>query len=303
MCAQTNSDLQTLIAPCAQVRLDELAPGFAQLKIDNLRGRASVALYGAQILSFQPHGDSDLLWLSAGAHYTRGRSIRGGIPLCWPWFGPHLEDSGKPSHGFARHCIWQLDTISGDEQSTELVLSLSPRAETQRLWPHDFKLELRVTVTDSLRIELTTSNTDNSPFEISSALHSYFAVSDIGDISIDGLDDTLFRDAVNSDRICRQRGAIRFHGELDRVYHDTSADLLIADPGYQRRIRVRKNGSRSTVIWNPWIEKSARLGDMPENAYRQMVCVETANADHNRLSLLPGATHTLYTEISRETYD
>lgn len=303
MSAQTLSELQARIAHCDQVVLDALAPGFVQLIIQNARASARIALYGAQVLSFQPQGERDLLWLSADAHYAKGRSIRGGIPLCWPWFGPHPDEPDKPAHGFARHGIWQLEQVRGDEQATELEFSLPPSPETQSLWPHAAKLVLRVLIAESLRIELITTNTDNSPIEISAALHSYFAVSDISAIHIDGLDDTLFRDALNDDRICKQCGPVRFNAELDRVYHDTDADLIICDPALKRRIRITKGGSRSTVVWNPWIAKSARLGDIPEGGYRQMVCVETANVDHNRLALLPGESHSLYSDISTEADD
>ncbi len=303
MSLQRISELQEKIARCNQLSLDHLTPGLPQLYIKNALGSARISLHGAQILSFQPDGDNELLWLSPTSRYRLGSSIRGGIPLCWPWFGPHPEDPNKPSHGFARHLVWQLDEVSGDEQHTQLDFSLSASPDTQKLWPHAFELQLQIGIGATLQITLTTKNSGNKPMEISAALHSYFSVSDIDNISIKGLDGVLFRDAVNEDRICKQCGPIRFHGELDRVYHDTDADILICDSATKKAIRVSKEGSNSTVVWNPWIEKSARLGDIPEGGYRKMLCVESANADHNRIALLPGDTHTLYTKISGETLD
>jgi glucose-6-phosphate 1-epimerase len=300
---QTLPELQAKIAHCNQLSLNELAPGFAQLTISNAQAKARVSLYGAQVLSFQPAGDSELLWLSPTARYHQGRSIRGGIPLCWPWFGPHPDDPSKPSHGFARHLLWTLDAASGDEKHTQLEFSLAPQTSNQSLWPHPFELRLRLSIGRSLQIELITKNTGHTPMEISAALHSYFSISDIDNISIEGLDGCLFRDAVNEDRTCKQCGPIRFHGEVDRVYHDTSAAILIEDTVAKRRTRVRKGGSNSTVVWNPWIDKSAQLGDIPEGGYRHMLCVETANADHNRIALLPNNSHTLYTEITGEALE
>lgn len=300
MRAQTLPELQAIIAHCEQLHLDELAPGFPQLTVSNAQAQARVSLYGAQVLGFKPNGGHDLLWLSPAARYQQGSSIRGGIPLCWPWFGPHPDDSNQTSHGFARHQLWQLDAVCGDAQTTHLDFSLASSPLTLTLWPQPFELTLRVSVGKSLSLALHTRNTGDGVMEISAALHSYFAVSDIGNISIEGLDGVLFRDAVNDDRVCKQCGPIRFHGELDRVYHDTRVDVLIADPGLQRRIRVSKTGSESTVVWNPWVDKAERLGDIPSEGYRHMVCVETANADHNRIALRPGESHQLLTDISQD---
>lgn len=295
------SALQATIANCdKQVGIDTLSPGFPVLNIRNAQSSASISLYGAQVLGFQPQDQPELLWLSPAARFAQGRSIRGGIPLCWPWFGPHPDNTDMPAHGFARHRHWRLDRVSGDDHCTRLDFSLPSTEDTATLWACPTELTLTVIVGPALELALTTTNSGSAPVQISAALHSYFAVSDIGAIRIEGLDDTLFRDAVNGDRICRQCGPIRFHGELDRVYHDTGADVVIHDPTRDHGIRIGKGGSRSTVVWNPWVEKAARLGDIPTGAYRQMVCVETANADHNRVALLPGESHCLSTTISCE---
>lgn len=280
----------------AGVVLEETVPGFPLLKITNRHAKASLSLYGGHVLSYQPNGHRDLLWLSSKAVYQEGRSIRGGIPLCWPWFGPHPEQAEWPSHGFARHRRWRLDTVRTlSDESSELRLSLpEPKSEA---WREHCELALRVTVGERLQVALTTRNTGENTFHLSAALHSYFAVSDIGAILLTGLDDTVYRDALDNNRCKRQQGDIRFEGELDRVYRNTAATVIIDDPGYARRISVAKRGSRSTVVWNPWLEKSARLGDFTEGGYRQMVCVETANADDDRVMLAAGESHTLTTEI------
>lgn len=280
----------------AGVGLEETVPGFPLLKIANRHAEASLSLYGGQVLSYQPRGHRDLLWLSSNAVYQEGRSMRGGIPLCWPWFGPHPEQAEWPAHGFARHRRWRLDTVRKlSDDSSELRLSL-PEPESE-VWLERCELTLRVTVGERLQVALTTRNTGENTFHLSAALHSYFAVSDIGAIALAGLEDTLYRDALDNNRGKRQQGEIRFDGELDRVYRDTAATVVIDDPGYVRRIAVAKRGSRSTVIWNPWLEKSARLGDFAEDGYRRMVCVETANADDDRVTLAAGESHTLTTEI------
>lgn len=300
---QSPSEVQALVAACKQVSVHENAPGLQVLTVQNSRGSARLSLYGAQVLSYRAGSQDELLWLSPAAHYHQGRSIRGGIPLCWPWFGPHPSDASKSAHGFARHCVWQLDAIQEDSERTRLQLSLPPSVQSAQAWPQPFALNLEVSIGTTLQLALTSHNLGDTPTTLSAALHTYFAISDIEAIHISGLEDTCFRDAVNAHRISRQCGPIRFHGELDRVYHDTAATVVIEDPGHKRRIIIRKTGSDSTVVWNPWIDKSAALGDMLEGAYRQMVCVETANADHNRISLAPKESHCLYTEVEGEAYD
>lgn len=262
------------------------------LRIEN--DFASCALFpehGGHVAEFAPKGKEDLLWLSGSSCFEPGKPIRGGIPVCWPWFGGHPTDSDKPAHGFARIAEWTLDAIDELENGeTSVSMSLSDSPETLELWPHRFNLSSRVVIGETLTLELTTRNTGDEPFEITEALHTYFNVADVTKISIAGLDKTKYIDG-NSTKT--QNGAVTFSSEVDRVYCDTQTECVINDPNMNREIRVSKTGSASTVVWNPWIEKSAKMPDFGDDEYRGMVCVETTNALRDARTITPGESHTI----------
>lgn len=274
----------------------EFGPGPGGLTTATLacpRGRARVAVHGVHVLEYVPAGGEPVLWLSGRSWFEPAKPIRGGIPVCWPWFGPHPTHAEKPAHGFARISEWQVIAAAGDEESAELTLALCDSHATRQLWPHAFSLQMRVRLDDSLTVELTTTNTGAAPFEMTAALHSYFAVADVAAVSIDGLDGCQYIDKMDGGARKTQRGAVTFSAETDRVYVGTDADCVIDDPGLARRIRVAKSGSRSTVVWNPWIVKAARMEDFGDGEWPGMVCVETANAADDAVTLPAGATHTL----------
>ncbi|WP_372809391.1 D-hexose-6-phosphate mutarotase [Litorivivens sp.] len=288
---QSADNLRQLFPESPHWHFSESRAGFPLLHLIDGNTQATVSVYGAQLLSYCPAAQEDVLWLSDDARFQQGKSIRGGIPLCWPWFGPHPNDSDKPAHGFVRNRYWQLTALTrvGDASLARFRLS----EFDQTLYQPKLSLELEISVGDSLKVQLTTTNNSQESATVSSALHSYFAISDIGDIQITGLEDKPFRDAVNNNSTCLQRGPIRFSGELDRVYQNVDAEICIHDPGLERVISISGTGSQSAVVWNPWVEKSLRLGDMGKDGYRNMVCVETANADQDARTLKPGATHHL----------
>ncbi|MCB0212872.1 MAG: D-hexose-6-phosphate mutarotase [Anaerolineae bacterium] len=276
--------------------------GLTVATINNRHAEAVVALHGGHVLSFQPHGHQPVLWLSEYSHYTLGKAIRGGIPVCWPWFANHPSDPGKPSHGFARTTLW---TVIGSDTwadgSTQLRLELDDSAATQALWPYVFQLELVVTVGSALQVDLNVHNPGNEPFVCTDALHTYFSVSDITNVSVLGLEDVSYLDKVDNGALKTQQGPITFTTETDRIYLATTADCLIVDSAWQRRIRVAKQGSRTTVVWNPWIEKAQRMADFGDEEYHTMVCVETTNAADDVITVSPGGSHRLQTLINVET--
>jgi glucose-6-phosphate 1-epimerase len=241
------------------------------------------------------------LWASRHSYFTPGKAIRGGIPVCWPWFASHPADPGKPAHGFARTSQWSvLDSELTSEGAIRLRLGLTDATATRALWPHPFQLELRVTVGAALQVELLIRNPGDTTFTCTDALHSYFSVSDNTNVTITGLESTAYLDKVAGNQRREQSGPITISGETDRVYLDTSADCLIIDPGWQRQIRVAKQGSRTTVVWNPWAEKARQMADFGAEEYRQMVCVETANAADEVITVPAGGEHGLQTTISIE---
>jgi D-hexose-6-phosphate mutarotase len=266
--------------------------------IDNGHGSASVCLQGAHLTTWRPRAQPvPVVWLSPAAQYAPGKAIRGGIPVCWPWFGPHPAGGALPSHGFARTAGWQVCNWRARENgATELCLSLCESEASRALWPHAFRLELRLTVGAELGVELLTTNAGAAPFAVGEALHAYFQVGDIGAIRVLGLDGVAYVDNAGGAQRHRQARPVRFAGEVDRVYVDSPAETTIVDPVLGRRIRITRSGGRSTVVWNPWAEKAARLGDLGagtanQGGWREMVCVESGNALENTVTVAPGETH------------
>ncbi len=297
-------DIETLrrqFGDLTAVSFVEQAPDYPVIEIENDHAQASIALHGAHLMRYCRQGEAPLLWLSRQAIYRQGTAIRGGVPICWPWFANAAPRPGLPAHGFVRTRCWQVQTIRQlADGATEVDLSIEDDAQTRELWPHAFHLQLRLRIGASLEVALSMRNTGDTPYTCSGALHSYLAVTDIGSTTISGFDGCTYRDSLAAGASCVQDGEIGFAGELDRIYIDTGADALIQDASGKRRLRVEKTGSRTFVIWNPWIKKSAAMADFEPGGYRQMVCVEAALADQDTIELAPGATHVLATRISGE---
>ncbi|UXY17069.1 D-hexose-6-phosphate mutarotase [Chitiniphilus purpureus] len=258
--------------------------GLPLVVIENALGSAVLALQGAHLVSFRPAGAEDLLWLSPKAVFTPGKAIRGGIPLCLPWFGGHPE--GKPAHGFARAQPWTLDAVRTlPDGKTELDLSLTPNAAVSALWPHDFLFELRVTVGRELTLALTAHHRGDTPVPFSSAFHTYFSVPDVVLATIDGLQGTTYIDTVGGAHTRHtQLGALQVAGPTDRVYLDVPAVQSIATA--RGAIRIDSD-TRSAVVWNPW-EYANNVPDVGSDGYRRFVCVERGDVFDNALQLAPG---------------
>jgi len=257
---------------------------------------AHVYLHGAHVLHYQPAGQAPVLWHSKESLFEANKPIRGGIPVCWPWFGAHATDTTLPSHGYSRYSEWVPVASSASATATTVTLRFPASQGRSAL------AELTVVLGSSLEVTLATTNTGSSAMPLSEALHSYFAVSDIRTVSITGLDQEQYVDTLLAGRpILTQEGPVAFEAETDRIYINTTRECVIADPGMHRSIRIGKKGSLSTVVWNPWIAKAARMPDFGDNEYPEMVCVETANCGPNALSLAPGQTHAMTTRIDVET--
>lgn len=278
-----------------QLGFKEGTGGLTVAEVANEQATATIALQGAHLFDWSPRGQQPVIWLSRDARFGPGRAIRGGVPVCWPWFGPHPTEPAFPSHGFARTGAWEvIEAEALPDRATRIGLCLADNDVARAQWPHPSRLEIHFTVGTALAIELVTRNTGPAPFTIGQALHTYFAVSDVRRIAIHGLDGCPYLDKVDGGSRKCQSGPVTIEAETDRIYLDTTADCLIDDPVLGRRIRIRKGGSRSTVVWNPWAEKAAKMGDMGEDGYLTMVCVESANAAEDVVSLPPGGEHRLW---------
>ncbi len=268
-------------------------------RIENDHAFARIALHGAQPLSFQPHGAEEVLWLSRRSYFTRGKAIRGGIPICWPWFGAHPTNPSLPAHGFARTRTWQV--VAGramEEGATCLELRLQHDEHTRAMWPGEFDLTAIFKIGRAFEMTLRMSNTGAEPFDVSAALHAYLAVGDIREVLVHGLEDARYYDKVEAGECAATGEPVRFSSEVDRVYLETEGTCEVEDCSLGRRLRVEKRGSLSTVVWNPWWEKARSLIDVGEDQFSDFVCVETANAMSDRRTLAPAEPHLLGTTIS-----
>jgi glucose-6-phosphate 1-epimerase len=261
--------------------------------------KAVIALQGAQVLSWYPAGQSkDVLWLSPFAKLGTGKPVRGGIPVCWPWFGPHAGDPQKPAHGFVRAAPWRVAGSAASAVRSRLVLKFDTATLDPGLWPTRATAEIEITVGATLTVALSTDNLSSESIELTEALHTYLNVGDIAQVNVTGLEGRSYIDQTSGHTTKLQSGPIMIGSEVDRIYLDTADAVVVRDKQLGRKIKVSKAGSMSTVVWNPWIEKAQRLGDIGPDGHRQMLCIETANAAKNMVTLAPRVRHRIITELS-----
>ena len=293
--------------------------GLDVVEIETAASKAAIALQGAQVLSFVPRGGQDWLWVSERARWAAGAALRGGIPLCFPWFGPYNQTGtlggfpgppattplgeaqlrqratqpGFPAHGFARTRAWRFTGARESNGDVAVELALSDDDATAKLFPHRFEARLTVTVGAelSLAFDVTNVGPDDLSFEV--ALHSYFAVSDVGDIAIEGLSGIEFVDKVAGGVTRKEAAAqLRIVGEVNRVY-DSAGPVTLRDPGAGRVLRIESTGARSTVVWNPAPAKTATLGDLAPDAWRRSCASRRGAIGAGRVTLAPRAQHRL----------
>ena len=274
----------------------ELRPGYPVFEIEHPAVTARVARHGAHLMEWTPAGQAAGLYLSPQSLYQPGKAIRGGIPVCWPWFGPSPVDPALPAHGFARTRAWEPGDFTEDEHGVRLVFTLRDSEETRRLWPHAFHLELTMELGTSLHLSLRISNPGDAPFTITGALHTYLATGDIHQVRASGLDGVPYLDTVGPETQRTQAGDILFDHEVDRIYH-TASPITLHDPAQRRDLIITGTGSQSAIVWNPWIAKTQTLADLPDADYTRFVCVETANARQDAITIPPGGHHVLATHI------
>jgi glucose-6-phosphate 1-epimerase len=295
---QDLATLNTSFALANTLHFADAAPGLPVAEITTPLASARVALQGGQLLAWQPAEHAPVIWTSKAAVFEPGKGVRGGVPVCWPWFGAL---AGQGAHGFVRTRMWQMRESRLDATGQAVLrLGIKDDASTRAIWDQAFDLELVVTVGQTLSLALITRNTGTIPMLITQALHTYFCTGDITHTKVRGLDGCAYLDKVHDSATRLQSGVVRFEGETDRVYIDTTADCLIDDMAGNRAIRVAKQGSSSTVVWNPWSEREKAFADMAPGEYQQMLCVETCNAGPDQVVVQPGQAQVLATTISIE---
>jgi D-hexose-6-phosphate mutarotase len=286
----------------AGVRLENGPGGLERLSLEAAEGSAHVFLHGGHVSHFQPKGERPVLWLSRESRFEPTRPIRGGVPVCFPWFGAKAGDPEAPMHGFARILPWALVGVTrGASGQIEATLELTAEAAARGGFGLGFGARLAIGVGRSLRVALSVRNDGGAPARFEEALHSYFAVSDLAQVRVRGLEGTAYLDKTEG--MARKAGAaepIVISAETDRVYLDTAATVTIDDPAWGRRIVIAKTGSATTVVWNPWVAKARAMPDFGDDEWPRMLCVETANVGEQAVTLAPGATHVMTATLGVE---
>ncbi len=272
--------------------------GLPVLVISTPAAEARIFLHGAQLTHWCPSGARPVIFMSAKSAYAEGKAIRGGVPVCFPWFGPR---EGQPAHGFVRNRSWALSDLSRFENGgVRAVFTTASDAETRAHWPHDYIARLTYRIGATLTMTLEVENTSPAPFTFSEALHTYFIVGDARQAFVTGLDAVQYRDFPDRSKLLLQSGPIHFTEETDRVYVDTRATCVLEDPVLARRILVAKSGSETTTVWNPWIVKAAAMADFGDDEWPGIVCIETVNSAENSVTLAPAAKHAMTAHITVE---
>ena len=271
--------------------------GLPRVCVSTAAATAEIYLHGAQLTSWRPAGADEVIFLSEQSLWKEGHAIRGGIPICFPWFRNKLDDPKAPAHGFVRTKAWQLDSVESKGDSATVSLSTASDEATRAWWPHDFRLVHRLTIGAVLTQELVVSNTGKAPLRFEEALHTYYRVAAAESLRITGLDGVDYLDNTDANREKRQEGDIVFTGKTARAYLDTTHAVEISDPGMRRRIRLAKEDSRTTVVWNPWKEGAHSLADLGDDEWRTMACVEASNIRSFAVDLAPGKQHSMKTSI------
>jgi glucose-6-phosphate 1-epimerase len=274
--------------------------GFLRVSINTPASTGEIYLHGAHLTSWRPAGGEEVIFLSSRSQFEPGKAIRGGIPVCFPWFRNKVDDPKAPSHGFVRTKDWQLDDVEMRGDGVMVSLSTTSDEGTKAWWPHDFHLLHRVILGVALTQQLVVSNTGTTPLRFEEALHTYYRVGGAEAIRISGLDGVAYLDNTDANREKRQVGDIVFTAQTDSAYLDTTHAVEIADPVLHRRIRLSKQNSRTTVVWNPWSTGAQSLADLGDEEWRAMACVEASNMRAFAVDLAPGQQHTMKTVIQVE---
>lgn len=271
--------------------------GGQEIAVQHPLGRLRIALQGAQLLEWTPSDDEPVIWTSPVGRSVPGKSVRGGAPVCWPWFGVR---EGLPAHGYVRGLPWTLTDWSATEDAVCLTLCITADETAGQPGAIAADCRLEVTMTDRLRLALVSISRSAVDLPISQALHTYFQVSDIGLIRVEGLEGAPYLDKLDQSVEKVDGRPLEISGEVDRVYFNSTQPVELIDSQIGRTLVISKSNSESWVVWNPWVEKGDKLGDMGPEGYRKMLCIETCQAGPDERVLPAGGelrletTYTVY---------
>lgn len=272
--------------------------GLTVVRITAPLAEGEIYLHGAHVTSWKPAGNDEVLFVSSTSRWQEGQAIRGGIPVCFPWFRAKTDDPHAPAHGFVRTKAWQIESIVENEGGVVVTMFTGSDDQTRRWWPGEFRLVHRVTFGSTLGMELACTNNGAALVRIEEALHTYNRVADVAEVRLQGLDSARFLDNTDSNREKTQPGDVAIVSPTDNAYMNTRDAVDLLDPKMRRRIRLKKSNSLTTVVWNPWREGAARLPDLGDGEWTRFLCVEASNILGNAVNLAPGQEHRMTAVIS-----
>jgi glucose-6-phosphate 1-epimerase len=297
----TFSEIDELNARFGIKGVAEIVSGEGNLPRINIRKKAvkaDIYLHGAQVTSWCPENAEEVLFLSRKSRFEDGKAIRGGIPVCFPWFRGKADNPQAPAHGFVRTKTWQVDSIHDEQDTVLIILSTESNEETYRWWPHDFRLVHRISVGTELKLELTVTNTGLTSMHFEEALHTYHYIAETEKIRVAGLDGVPYLDNTDANREKVQQGDVLITQPIDNAYLNTQETVELIDQVLGRRLQTAKENSRTTIVWNPWESGANALADLGDNEWRQFACVEASNILNCEVSLDTSQTHTMTATIS-----
>jgi glucose-6-phosphate 1-epimerase len=287
--------LQDKFSLPGRLRFEPGTGGLIRAAINTPLAEAHIYLHGAHVTHYQLRGQSPLLFLSKQSFFQNDKAIRGGIPICLPWFAAHPENPAAPMHGLARIKQWTVEsTAAADDGSVQMVLTWASDADLAKWFPHPFRAKYTVTVGAELRLALEVYNTGQQPMRFTEALHTYFQVADVKKVRVEGLEATDYLDKVlNFQKANQGSTPITFAGETDRIYLNTRSTCVAHDVAGHRNISIAKDNSLTTVVWNPWSARAKALADFGDDEWQQMLCIETCNVADYAITLAPNQSHTM----------
>jgi D-hexose-6-phosphate mutarotase len=279
----------------SSVRLTTGRGGLPVLAVDGPAARGEIYLHGATVTDWTPAGADPVLWVSPSARFAPGTAIRGGVPICFPWFGALAGHPESASHGFARLRDWSLAGAEDDGENVTVRLRLTDDEATRSsAWPHRFEAVYTVAFGSRLSLALQVTNLGDHEVVIEEALHTYYGVQDIRAAEVTGLEGAPFYDRLTGPGPePGETAPVRFGSETDRSYLGTTAATTIRDAGAGRSVLITKGGSAATVVWNPWVDKARAMSDFGDDDWKRMLCVEVANLGETAIRLAPAGSHTM----------
>lgn len=281
------------------VRFEGGNGGLTRAVVTTALAEAELYLHGGHVTRYRPAGQGDVLWVSAQSVFQADKAIRGGVPICFPWFGARAGQPQSPMHGFARLKEWRVERVhEPGDGAVEIILELDADDQTLAVWPYQFAVRYHVRIGRVLELVLRVRNDGLEPFTFEEALHTYLAVGDVGRVEVIGLEGATYVDKTDAMRHRAQgNDPVTIAGEVDRVYTKTRTTCILHDPASGRRINVAKEGSNSTVVWNPGAAKAKAMTDFGDGEWPGMICIETANVGDERVTVPPGETHEMRAAI------